>query len=155
MSAGVGRFTNLLQVLPATSQKSGHVRILTLELYDDGLVVRWVLPRGVEWPHTAVEAGSHLAGLTSLKLHDDVGTPYERMAMSAGNVAGVATHGYTVYRPAVPKEARRLDLLSVAGLVRFAFQAARETRPIRVACDNDGGYYEYLPGTSSCRPSLL
>ena len=56
-------------------------------------------------------------GLTSLTIRDDVGTDYRLIGMTAGSV-----HGFSMFRPAIPAEATRLDVLTKAGFVPFDLQ---------------------------------
>jgi hypothetical protein len=122
-SEGEGRFLNLRRVVLAEPQTGEAIRILALELYDDGFAVRWALPSGPgSGPETAEEAGLNPYGLMSLTLHDDLGTSYEQVSMFSGSVGGGvggASGGVTFYAPAIPDEATSLEVLVKDGFIRF------------------------------------
>jgi hypothetical protein len=59
----------------AIAYQDSEIRILALEIYDDGFALRWVLPSGPgDSPMTAEEAGPNPLGLMSLTLADELGT---------------------------------------------------------------------------------
>jgi hypothetical protein len=107
-------FLHLRRVLPAPAQSDEDIRVLTLEVYEDGFIIRWVLPSGLEGPASAEEAALNPMGLMSLTLRDALGTPYEMVGMTGGG-----KHGYTMFRPAIPAEALWLDVFTRGGVVRF------------------------------------
>ena len=89
-------FLNLERVLVAPPQSDDEIRILALEVYDDGFIIRHAMPGGMgEMPTSAEEAGLNPMGLMSLTLRDDLGTGYEMVSMTAGG-----THGFAMFRPA-------------------------------------------------------
>jgi hypothetical protein len=106
---------NLIRVLRAAPQSDDEIRILTLEMYDDGFIVRWVLPKGAQGlPESAAEAGLNPMGFMSLTLRDALATEYQLVGMTGGT-----HHGFTMYRPAIPQQARWLDVFTKGGAVRF------------------------------------
>jgi hypothetical protein len=117
-------FLNLVRVVEAPPQAEGEIKILTLELYEDGFIVRHVLPGGFEMPASAEEATINPIGLMSLTLRDDLGTDYKLVAANSGR-----THGLTMFRPPVPAEAQWLDVLTKAGFVRFDLAAESGLQP--------------------------
>lgn len=113
-------FLNLQRVLVAPPQSDDQIRILALELYDDGFIIRHALPSGIgEMPATAEEAGLNPMGLMSLTLRDDLGTHYELVGMTTGG-----HHGFAMYRPAIPARAKRLEVLTKGGFVSFELEPA-------------------------------
>lgn len=123
---------NLKDVLVATQQSDAEIRILSLERYEDGFIVRHATPSGPRTPESserlvkgleahAVDAAGEAAlnpmGLTSLTVSDDVGTDYRLVGMNAGTV-----HGMTMFQPAIPAHATRLEVLTKAGFVPFELQ---------------------------------
>jgi hypothetical protein len=105
---------NLVRVLQAPPQTDDEVKLLTLELYEDGFIVRHLVPGGLEMPASAGEAGLNPMGLSSLTLRDDLGTEYEVIGMTSGR-----NHGFTMFRPPIPAHASWLDVSSKSGIVRF------------------------------------
>jgi hypothetical protein len=111
-------FLELIRIIQAEPQRDDDIRILALELYNDGFIIRYVLPRGVgESPKTPAEATLNPMGLASLSVRDDVGTAYAIVGGGAGGAP--AAHGMTRYVPAVPGEASWLEVMTAGGLVRF------------------------------------
>jgi hypothetical protein len=111
-------FLELIRIIQAEPQRDDDIRILALELYNDGFIIRYVLPRGLgEGPRTPAEATLNPMGLASLSVRDDVGTAYAIVGGGAGGAP--AAHGMTRYVPAVPGEASWLEVMTAGGLVRF------------------------------------
>jgi hypothetical protein len=111
-------FLELIRIIQAGPQRDEDIRILALELYDDGFIIRYALPHGLgEGPKTPAEASLNPMGLASLSVRDDVGTAYAIVGGGAGGAP--AAHGMTRYAPAVPVEASWLDVLTAGGFVRF------------------------------------
>jgi hypothetical protein len=110
-------FTNLIQVLQAPPQEAGsEVTILTLELYEDGLILRHLIPNGSTRPSSPEMAALNPLGLMSLTLRDNLGTAYALHGAVAGG-----SHGFTMFKPAVPDEADWLEMMTKSGFVRFDF----------------------------------
>jgi hypothetical protein len=83
-------------VIPVT-QKLGPVRIVSVELYQDGLVVRWIA------------AASGMRNRYSISVGDDRNTLYASAGSgSFGN--DVVERGESTFVPAVPSAARELKL---------------------------------------------
>lgn len=115
-------FVNLLHVLQAEPQADDEIRVLTLEVYEDGFIVRTALPGGMgPLPDSAEEASINPYGLASLTVRDDLNTNYT----AAGGGGGGITHGagtnhyYMAFGPPIPPEAAWLEVLTKGGLVRF------------------------------------
>jgi hypothetical protein len=104
----------LTRVLAAPPQTDDEIRILALEIYEDGFIVRHVLPSGPTMPASAGEATLNPMGLVSLTLRDDLSTTYEMVGMTSGT-----HHGFTEFIPAIPPEASWLEIYTKAGAVRF------------------------------------
>jgi hypothetical protein len=115
-------FLNLRRVVLAEPQTGEAIRILALELYEDGFAIRWALPSGPgPGPQTAEEAGLNPFGLMSLTLRDDLGTHYEHAAMFSGSLGGPTSTngGISYFTPAIPDEATSLEVLVKDGFVHF------------------------------------
>jgi hypothetical protein len=109
-------FLNLRRVIRAQPQTDEEIRILALEIYEDGLAIRYALPSGLgEGPASAEEAGFNPMGLMSLTLRDDLGTAY---GISAGGAAWTLG-GISYFTPAIPADAAWLEVMTKAGVVRF------------------------------------
>jgi hypothetical protein len=116
----MAEFVNLIRVLIAERQSDEEIRILALEIYEDGFALRFALPSGLgPTPKTAEEVAINSHGLMSLTLRDDIGTTYER----AGRIAG-PEGGIDYYTPAIPDAASFLEVFTRGGVVRFDLQGA-------------------------------
>jgi hypothetical protein len=92
---------DLRRVIPVASQElSGGLRIVSVECYLDGLVVRWLAP-GV-----FIDQGT--LG-PPVELHDDLGTTYRFVGGGASGHAD-AVRGDALFVPAPPPAASRLHL---------------------------------------------
>lgn len=136
---GEARFQNLLRVVPAEPQPDEAIQVLGLELYDDGLAVRWgALPSepGIDnaglnpvqltsetfgafpsilpdpFPETISEDPGNPLGLSEVS--DDLGTTYEQAGSS-----GEAIRGLAYFTPALPGEASWLEVHMTDGTIRF------------------------------------
>ena len=89
------RRAELRGVLLGPAEEVAGMRVVDLELYDDGVVVRW----------TALEDDE-----PALDLADDIGTSYEFMGGDWGSGSGSRVRGEAEFTPAVPKRASRLRL---------------------------------------------
>jgi hypothetical protein len=106
-----GELLRRVVILPEEGN-TGSVKLLAVELYDDGLVVRW-MRRPSAPPVT--RADPVRAPGSGLSIADDRATEYFVDDLSAG--AGRASfHGRTAFTPAVPGDARTLR-------VRYADEA--------------------------------
>jgi hypothetical protein len=119
-----GGFPNLLRVVVAEPQSGQAIRILALEIYDDGFAIRWALPSGPGPMPASPEAGGlNPSGFIPLRLRDDAGTRYYYAGMFGGTTPGAAGGGISFYTPAIPDEASLLEVLVGDGFVRFELQA--------------------------------
>jgi hypothetical protein len=105
----------LRRVVLVPPQEDERVRVQSVELFEDAVSLRWVLPSGLEWPETAAEG---MFGLRngSFALRDDVGTEYRL----AGSIAGkfpVVAHGTSFFTPAVPEHASRLTIVMATSVI--------------------------------------
>ncbi len=132
----VFRGIEFLRALVARPQPGAAVRVLAVELYGDGLVVRYtyddpvdVRPTvpldfydlaGVEPPLEALLAEAEAEGgnlAPGISLRDDVGTRY---IWSGGGQSGVeVAQGESQFTPAVPADASRLVVSSYAGAIEL------------------------------------
>jgi hypothetical protein len=89
------RRRELRGVLLGPAEEVAGMRVVDLELYDDGVVVRW----------TALENNE-----PALDLADDIGTSYEFTGGEWGSGSGSRVRGESEFTPAAPKRASRLRL---------------------------------------------
>ena len=114
MSYPVGRLLRV--VLPADEPRPDQdLRLLAVEIFEDGVMVRYAKRGGTAGPESPEEAALMRNGVT---LSDDVGTRYEVRGGSAAGDDQVA-HGLWAYAPPPPPEARRLTALTWQGPVDF------------------------------------
>lgn len=138
-SSGGARFQNLQRIVPAEPQPDEAIQVLGLELYDDGLAIRWgELPGGPSidnaglnpvqlasetfgafpsilpdpFPETISKDPGNPLGLTDVS--DDLGTRYEPAGSS-----GEAIRGLAYFTPAIPDEATWLEIRITDGTIRF------------------------------------
>ena len=104
---------------PAHPEAPG-LHLLAAELYDDGVLLRWIFvaPRG---RGAAAERAGHRPP-ESFTLWDDAGTAYT--PQGGGWLAGEHLRGDTAFVPAVPAEARKLSV--GAGPLRFELDLTGE-----------------------------
>ncbi len=104
---------NLRRVLvPPAAADREDVKVLAVELYDDGLIVRWACP-GLEIPvpdfadsDTSTVETFHLP---SFEVGDDVGTRYWIQGANGSDAAG-SVRGESIYEPTVPADAKTLTV---------------------------------------------
>jgi hypothetical protein len=82
--------------------------VLALEVYDDGLIVRFLIPHEGDFPYPPWEG--------QFALSDDVGTTYR---FDGALVGGRPAHGVVTFSPAAPPDARWVDVVSPAGRAHF------------------------------------
>jgi hypothetical protein len=100
---------DLLRVLLPAEAVPARGRVLALELYTDGLLVRVVIPSHDDFPYPPWEAAT-------FALHDDAGTAYLFEGFTAG---GQPTHGIVTFSPAAPPDTRWIETITPAGRARF------------------------------------
>jgi hypothetical protein len=121
---GEDEFLNLRRVVVAEAQTGEAIRILALEIYDDGFAIRWALPSRPEpMPASPEAAALNPSGLMSLPVCDDIGTRYYYAGMLGGSIPVAAGGGISFYTPAIPDDASWLEVLVREGTVRFQLQA--------------------------------
>lgn len=121
---GEDEFLNLRRVVVAEPQAGEAIRILALEIYDDGFAIRWALPSGPgPMPASPEAARLNPSGLMSLPVRDDVGTTYYYAGMLGGAIPVAAGGGISFYTPVIPGEASWLEVLVGEGFVRFELQS--------------------------------
>lgn len=121
---GEDEFLNLRRVVVAEPQTGEVIRILALEIYDDGFAIRWAVPsRPAPMPASPEAAAVNPSGLMSLPVRDDVGTRYYYAGMLGGSIPVAAGGGISFYTPAIPNETSWLEVLVREGVVRFELQA--------------------------------
>jgi hypothetical protein len=124
VARGEDEFLNLRRVVVAEPQTGEAIRILALEMYDDGFAIRWALPSR-SGPILASPEGAapNPTGLMSLPVRDDVGTRYYYAGMLGGSIPVAAGGGISFYTPAIPGEASWLEVLVRDEFFRFELQA--------------------------------
>ena len=121
---GKDEFLNLRRVLLAEPQTGETIRVLTLEIYDDGFAIRWAVPSRPEPMPASPEAATvNPTGMMSLTVRDDIGTRYYYAGMLGGTIPVAAGGGITFYTPTIPDEASWLEVLVGEGSVRLQLQA--------------------------------
>lgn len=104
--------TELHGVLLGPRDEADGVRITSLELYSDGVVVRWSARRGTV-------GGDALGPEPHLALSDDTGTAYEETGGGSGSGGSELTRGASEFVPGVPEAATRLVLRWPGGSTAF------------------------------------
>jgi hypothetical protein len=99
----------LLRTLLPVDSVAARGRVLALELYDDGLIIRFVVPHKDEFPYAPWDAAD-------FSLQDDVGTSYRFEGLTAG---GQPAHGLVTFSPPVPPSARWVEVRAPVGSARF------------------------------------
>ena len=124
VARGADEFLNLRRVLVAEPQTGEALRVLALEIYDDGFAIRWALPsRREPMPASPEAAAINPTGMMTLTLRDDVGTRYYYAGMLGGTIHVAAGGGITFYTPTIPDEASWLEVFVREEVVRFELQA--------------------------------
>jgi hypothetical protein len=107
----------LLQVI-VIEEPPEHVpvKVQAVELYDDGVGVRWMFPGpSPDWSYDSDEdTDDHWP---QLRLRDDVDTHYVPRTGHGGG--GDSYRGETNFTPAVPEDASTLEVLGVAYAIRI------------------------------------
>ena len=107
----VFRGTNLRQVAIAPTQADAALKVLSVELYEDGLIVRYVITEPAEF--------SRDIRTTHLTVGDDLGNDYVPLGGNAGGTAGGTMHGQREFSPAIAEGATSLTVSSTAGTVHI------------------------------------
>lgn len=113
------QLSDVVRVVTGPQDPVGDIRLTFVELYDDGLVIRWrgaVLPDDDELGDDEDDA----AWFREVDVEDDVGTVYESYG-DAGGGAGEVETGDEVLGPAVP---------NAASLLRITVDTARFEVPL-------------------------
>lgn len=108
--------THLRRVIVVDEEgQTGEWRIQAIDLFDDGVIVRWLRRDGApaEVP-TGDEPMTDWPRHPSFALHDDVGTDFVRHR-GHGRGGGPTWRGETTFAPSVPGSARALTILSEDG----------------------------------------
>jgi len=120
VARGDDEFLNLRRVVVAKPQAGEAIRILALEIYDDGFAIRWALPsRPGPMLASPERAALNPSGLMSLPVRDDLGTRYYYAGMLGGSIPVAAGGGISFYTPAIPDESSWLEVLVREEFVRF------------------------------------
>jgi hypothetical protein len=122
---GFEGFLNLRRVVIAPPQVDDEIRILALEIYDDGFILRFAFSGRIQDPASGGEATLNPMGLMSLTLRDGLSTPYKWSGMIAGSGQGL-----TAFRPSIPPNAAWLEVLTKGGVVRFELEPADRTEAV-------------------------
>jgi hypothetical protein len=103
--------TDLRAVHLAPDQGGPGLRVLSVELYADGVIVRYVVVDFV--PPSAGDAWKW----PQLEIGDDVGTEYEQVGASAGSGDGGPLRGEIRFIPEVPSTAALVTVQTDGGSV--------------------------------------
>ena len=97
----------LRRVIPIASDDLGRgTRVVSVEIYNQGLIVRWLIAPP---PDDLDDQVTHFPHAPLFALSDDAGTHYNYLS-SGGFGSSDATRGDELHRPAPPEEATALDL---------------------------------------------
>ena len=104
MEGFVGR--RLRGVLVPRLQPDGEIQVVSVEVYDDGLIVRWIDRSRSREDSSGSDASVLLIGNSArgrLSVQDDVGTAYESLAFGGRGTMDVMRHdtAFTPPRPAM------------------------------------------------------
>jgi hypothetical protein len=100
------------RVIRVDPQEDADVRVLAIELFEDGIGVRHALPSGIRPPDGPDEPFIMDA---SFSLSDDAGTLY--VWVGGGASGHPVAHGIAFFTPAAPPNARTLTVLSRGAVV--------------------------------------
>lgn len=129
-----------LRAVVARPQPGAKVQLRSVELYADGLIVSFLIPRDFDWENREVTLPFELyasAGMENrideriesalsegraprprISVEDDLGTDY-RHVESGGGGAPPVMRGTDTFVPAVPADARLLRITTYAGTVQL------------------------------------
>lgn len=114
---------SIRRIFVAPTQPSGRLKVLTLELYDDKVRARFVIPRGMMTRETTT-------GMPDgpIELTDDVGTRYEYIGGLGGSSGGeAAVHGTASFIPACPIEVQTVYARTHAGVIEIDLTVSLST----------------------------
>jgi hypothetical protein len=96
---------NLERVIPVGVGLGEHLTVVSVELYEDGVIVRWIDTRGApvspppDWRQPVIG------------LSDDIDTTYQYEGSSSGVGDGGPLRGETEFTPSLPPGAAALQVL--------------------------------------------
>ena len=101
---------HFLRALAADSQPNSEIRILAVELFDDGLLVHYTFDQKAETSDSAVADSLVVWPQSGVKIQveDDLGTDYYASGGGGGGVQVV--HAASGFAPAVPRDASVLRI---------------------------------------------
>jgi hypothetical protein len=108
------RGLHLSRVIRVDPQEDTDVRVLAVELFEDGMGIRYALPSGIRMPEGPDEPFVHDA---SFVIHDDAETQYTWQASGSGATMTGVAHGIAFFTPPVPDAARSLTVMTRGGFV--------------------------------------
>ena len=95
---------DLRRVVLGPAEEAGGFRVLAVELYPGGVVVRWTAPG---FPET-------------ISLSDDAGTDYDEQDIDGDESDGRALRGQATFTPGAPATAARLGIDVAGGRLEVA-----------------------------------
>jgi hypothetical protein len=102
----------LSRVIRVDPQEDSDVRVLAVELFEDGLGIRYALPSGIRSPEGPDEPFVYDA---SFSVSDDAGTQY---TWQGGGASGhPVAHGVAMFTPPVPESAQSLTVVTRGAVV--------------------------------------
>jgi hypothetical protein len=129
---------HLIRVLPvAKDSGDGRVQLLAVEMYDDGLILRWMRRSDVAPVQADGDEREPLLGeANGFIVTDDAGTIYRfgrgHAEFGRNNVGRGSYHGITQFDPAVPSSATKLLVsYGASAPIEITLSAMWAPRPAR------------------------
>jgi hypothetical protein len=129
----VVRGTDLVRLLVVPQRENWRLRPLTVELYEDGVIVTYFVPTFRSGPTflgldpTSQDARQHIEAFSNavaeleddvqFNLRDDIGTEYVFQTGGSHGGAETALRGEYVFTPAVPNDASELLVETASGTI--------------------------------------
>jgi hypothetical protein len=118
------RGENLLRTLEPPWQDPAQLVITAVQLYGDGLIVSYVLPRPDDVaPAPDDDDELFEAALPALEVRDDAGTVYRQADVDVDDLTGPVLRASQTFQPEIRETARCLIVKSPAGSVEIALEA--------------------------------
>ena len=96
-------------LLPPTGAAKSGFRVVAIDIYEDGIGLRWAAPAPPQPSRDDLDSDSHHAALPDIRLADDVGTKYFHDESGAGWNDDVM-RGETIFGPPLSPNARHLTV---------------------------------------------
>lgn len=109
------RGENLQHVVVAQQQPERRFWVLSAEIFDDGTIIRHIVPNDAMADEESVSKQVGIVGV-----RDDVGTDYRLCGGQSGGES--VLHGMTMLNPAPPKDAKTLTISTSEGDLTLEIQ---------------------------------